>query len=192
MFILSPADCSGIRATRLLRGGGSSAVAGALHGPDGVAIGVLFSSISQLYFRGKLEYAECFASQDETGPAIRIVTPTVGLVRPDLAVRPELFADFAKGSIDVDEETYRTPLLNTARREAGSMGANRVVFLGSLATSKYLEPLREVFSTALYVPRVFVGMGNMKRGSVLLEAVREGRELEYVRAGNWGEPAARR
>ena len=182
MFILSPADCSGPRATRLLEGAGSSQVCKALHGPDGVAIGALFSAISQLYFRGKLEYALHFASHDLAGPAIRIVTPTLGLVPPDLSMTPQLLADFARGSIDASEEAYRAPLLSTARREAQAARNCKIVFLGSVATNKYLEPLTEAFGTALCFPKAFLGLGNMQRGSILLQAVQEQRELEYVEA----------
>lgn len=143
---------------------------------------MLFSAISQLYFRGKLVYAERFASQDQAGRAIRIVTPTLGLVSPDLRVDPGLLSEFAAGSIDPREERYRDPLLATARREGRSLGNGKVVFLGSVATGKYLEPLDQAFGSSLHIPEAFIGMGNMKRGSILLRAVEEERELEYVPA----------
>lgn len=154
-----------------------------MHGPDGVPIGTLFSAISQLYFRGKLTYAECFAPVQDDGPAIRIITPTLGLVAPDLAVGPGLLSDFARGSIDVREEAYLRPLMSTARTEAELLGPSPVIFLGSIATPKYMEPLREAFGSALRVPSAFVGLGNMQRGSMLLNAVEDKRELDYVETG---------
>ena len=180
LFILSPADCSGIRATRLLAGGGHRDVSRELHGPDGVALGTLFSAVSSLYFRGKLEYAQHFAMR--RGGRVRIVTPTRGLVDPGWRVDAAGLREFAKGAVDPRESSYRTPLLASAHREAEELDGAPVVFLGSLATDKYLDPLGVVFGDSISIPRVFVGMGNMKRGSILLNAVEAGQELEYVPA----------
>ena len=122
------------------------------------------------------------ALTSEGGAAVRIVTPTLGLVSPDLPVGPELLSDFATGSIDAEEGAYREPLLESARRDASELGIGAAVFLGSVATPRYVEPLRRVFGPALRIPRAFVGMGNMQRGSILLKAVEANRELEYIEA----------
>lgn len=56
----------------------------------------------------------------------------------------------------------------------------RVVLLGSVATGKYVDLLRPVFGDRLLFPRIFAGAGDMQRGAMLLRAVRENEELEYV------------
>jgi hypothetical protein len=58
------------------------------------------------------------------------------------------------------------------------------VLLGSVATGKYTEPLLEVFGERLLIPKDFVGLGDMSRGSLLLRAVREDEELTYARLAN--------
>ena len=56
----------------------------------------------------------------------------------------------------------------------------RVVLLGSIATSKYVEPLLEVFGDRLLFPAEFVGRGDMSRGGLMLRSARAGAELTYV------------
>jgi hypothetical protein len=56
----------------------------------------------------------------------------------------------------------------------------RFVLLGSVASNKYVEPLLEVFGDRLLYPSEFLGRGDMSRGSLLLRAVREERELAYA------------
>src|ERR1700757_1743531 len=53
VFLLSPANLSGVRAGYLLRENAKSDLASRLR-TNGVALGELFSFISGLYFRGKL------------------------------------------------------------------------------------------------------------------------------------------
>jgi hypothetical protein len=52
--------------------------------------------------------------------------------------------------------------------------------LGSVATGKYVDVMRPALGSRLYFPAAFAGRGDMSRGSVLLRAVRDGRELEYA------------
>ncbi len=54
IFLLSPANCNGRRATQALSPNASFALAAALRSPDGAPLGELFSFVSGLYFRGKL------------------------------------------------------------------------------------------------------------------------------------------
>ena len=70
VFLLSPANLNGKRGERLRSGASTHAIARALHGPEGVPIGELFTFISSLYFRGKLTYARHFG---DTG-SVHIIT----------------------------------------------------------------------------------------------------------------------
>jgi len=54
------------------------------------------------------------------------------------------------------------------------------VLLGSIASSKYVDPLLEVLGTRVLFPADFVGRGDMSRGGLLLRAARDGVELGYV------------
>jgi hypothetical protein len=82
-----------------------------------------------------------------------------------------------------DNPHFTAPLLRHASEllEAHD-AATRFVLLGSIATNKYVEPLREVFGARLLFPIEFEGRGDMSRGSLLLRAAREKRELAYTEA----------
>ena len=54
-----------------------------------------------------------------------------------------------------------------------------MVLLGSIATSKYVEPLLKTFDQRLLFPSTFVGRGDMSRGGLMLRSVREAVELAY-------------
>jgi len=54
------------------------------------------------------------------------------------------------------------------------------VLLGSIATTKYLEPLKSVLGPRLRIPREFIGRGDMSRGALMLRCAAEGRELTYI------------
>jgi hypothetical protein len=56
VFVLSPANCNGVRARCLLRKSSSSKLAKCLRG-SGVPLSEVFSFVSSLYFRGKISYA---------------------------------------------------------------------------------------------------------------------------------------
>ncbi len=172
-FILSPANCGGPRAGRLL----ARLRSGADPAPT---LGEGFSEISALYFRGKLRYAERFARPRPGQSPIAVITPSHGLLSTDAALDPDLLEAFAAGRIDEEHLPYRLTLDRDLTGLREGMGPDdRVVFLGSLATRKYAGPL-EALGMALAVPRRFVGLGNMQRGSLLLERARTGRELEYM------------
>src|SRR5438093_13766187 len=57
-----------------------------------------------------------------------------------------------------------------------------IILLGSIASGKYLEILTHVLGDRLRVPAVFIGLGDMSRGGLLLRCVREQRGLEYISA----------
>jgi hypothetical protein len=188
VFLLSPAHCGGKRARLVLDEHATSDVATRdlatrLRAPRGAAIGDVFSFLSGLYFRGKLAYARHFARAPEGADGVLVITPTRGLVLPESPVTLTALREFAAVDVDPAERRYREPLERGARRLAKRVGTRcEVVLLGSVATGKYLEVLRDVLGRRLHYPAAFVGIGDMSRGGLMLRCVREGRELEYVRA----------
>lgn len=182
IFLISPANAKGTRGTRLLRPGSSSALAERLRRPEGVPLGEVFTFLSTLYFRGKAAYGERFASPPASLPGTLVIAPGLGL-RP--LSHPVTFDELTRMTkVDVHERNVRHAdvlAADAARllREAG--GSTEFVLLGSLATSKYVQPLLGVFGYRLLFPCAFVGQGDMSRGELLLRAVRDGKELEYDR-----------
>ncbi len=61
IFLLSPANCNGVRAGWILRPEARSELAQRLRNPEGASLAEVFSFLSALYFRGKLAYARAFA-----------------------------------------------------------------------------------------------------------------------------------
>lgn len=171
VFLISPARCNSVRAGQLVTST-TSAMAQRLRGP-GAPLGEVFAYLSALYFRGKLTYAQRFAT-DVTG--VRVMAPGLGLRDPNSVI----FADDlqAMGTVEVESESFIRPL----RRDADKLAARpgNVVLLGSIATGKYIKTLLEVFGERLVFPSSFVGRGDMSRGGLLLRAARDGNELEYV------------
>lgn len=66
------------------------------------------------------------------------------------------------------------------RSRSRTRWSRNVVLLGSIATGKYADTLLAVLGERLVFPALFVGRGDMSRGGLLLRAVRDGRELDYV------------
>ena len=58
----------------------------------------------------------------------------------------------------------------------------RVVLLGSVATSKYVEVLGDALGARLHFPSDFIGRGDMSRGALMLRSAESGVELEYITA----------
>jgi hypothetical protein len=178
VFLLSPAYCGGRRATYLLRPGSTLPLAQRL--ADGtLTLGEAFAFMSGLYFRGKLTYARRFAPE-----AVFVITPTRGLLAPDVAVTPDLLHEFAAVDVSADDHRYRRPLersLKTlTRRHAPD---TRYVLLGSIATGKYVDVLTALLAGRLHFPADFVGRGDMSRGGLLLRQADAGVELDYVAFG---------
>jgi hypothetical protein len=157
-----------------------------LRGNEGVAIGEIFAFVSGLYFKGKLLYALTFARPPEpgaplTGSGALVITPTAGLRPAETRVTAEALRAFAGVDIAANDPRYRAPLLASARALNEEIGpACEVVLLGSIASAKYVDVLRDVFGRRLLFPLSFVGRGDMSRGGLLLRCVRSGEELEYV------------
>ncbi len=186
IFLLSPANCSGIRARQILSPNARFELAVALRSRKGAMLGDVFAFISGLYFRGKLTYAMRFAAPPErdnpiVGLGVQVITPNAGLRSPDVYVTHKAVTAFADGDVHQSNANYRRPLEKRARALLGEIGPDcEVVLLGSVASPKYVDVLTAIFGDRLLFPIDFVGRGDMSRGGLLLRKAREGVELPYV------------
>ncbi len=148
-----------------------------------LSLGDAFAFMSGLYFRGKLAYATAFGRRDAGGPATYVITPTRGLQSPDLPITRALVEEFAAVDVADDEPRYFRPLVADAKALAAALPeCARVVLLGSVATSKYVEVLGDALGTRLHFPSDFIGRGDMSRGALMLRRAESGVELEYIAA----------
>jgi hypothetical protein len=186
IFLLSPANCSGPRAQMVLSPNARFDLARRLREGQGVAIGEVFAFVSGLYFKGKLAYALEFARPPEpgaplTGSGALVITPSAGLRPAETRVTAEALEAFARVDIAANDPRYTAPLVASAGALAEEIGdVCEVVLLGSIASSKYVDVLTQVFGERLLFPSEFVGRGDMSRGGLLLRCVRAGQELTYV------------
>jgi hypothetical protein len=178
IFLLSPAHSGGKRAALLLREQAEFPLALRLRSPDGISLGEAFSFMSGLYFRGKITYASRFGRPPAGTAAAQVITPNRGLLPADTRVGLEDLRAFGSVDIRPDDPRYREPLIRDVLRLTGDVGVE-LVLLGSVATGKYVDVLLGVASERLLFPRDFAGRGDMSRGALLLQAVRDGRELAY-------------
>jgi len=179
VFLLSPASTAGKRCQQLLAGDASFELALRLR-HDRVSLGEVFSFLSALYFRGKLTYAKRFAAPPPGCPGVWVITPSRGLVDPDVGLTLADLNEFAAVSIDAEDARYAEPLRAAASDLRGKLTrGSEVVLLGSIATAKYVDVLLPLFAKSLLFPSDFVGRGDMSRGGLLLRAAREGAELGY-------------
>lgn len=185
VFVLSPANLSGLRGERILDRRGTAPFMDALRGGDPVPIGDVYAFVSSLYYRGKRLYAEAFGRPPSDGPATLVITPSRGLVPDRARVGLDDLAEFASCEIDASNPTYVDALTRSAvALDRDLRGRSRVILLGSIASDKYVGPLSRVFGPRLFFPRAFIGRGDMSRGGLLLRCVANDRELEYVPALN--------
>jgi hypothetical protein len=186
VFLLSPANCSGLRAKMVLSERAQFDLAQRLRSGEGVAIGEVFAFISGLYFKGKLAYSLEFARPPEPGAPIAgsgalIITPSAGLRPVETRVDADALRAFAGVDIATNDPRYRAPLLASAKALDDEVGPDcDVVLLGSIASAKYVDVLTEVFGQRLRFPIEFVGRGDMSRGGLMLRCVRAREELTYV------------
>lgn len=180
IFLLSPAHCGGKRAGYLFNDGARFDLAQRIRQPGGVALGEVFSFVSGLYFRGKLAYASAFGRAPEGVSASLVITTNRGLIPADTSVTLADLRDMGCVDIAEDEHRYRRPLARDARALAKVAGEPEVVLLGSVATGKYVDVLREALGRRLLFPSEFVGRGDMSRGGLMLRCVAERKELTYV------------
>ena len=177
----SPANCAGKRAQMLMSERSSFPLARQLR-DRGASLGAVFSFMSALYFRGKLAYASSFANPPSDLPGTLVVTPGSGLRSPDEILTLDDLKEIARVKVDEQNGPYRKPLERDANRLAESISLNcEAVFLGSVATSKYLGILESAFRERLRFPIDFVGRGDMSRGGLMLRCVEQGEELTYVK-----------
>jgi hypothetical protein len=181
VFLLSPAHCSGKRAGFLLRKDGRSLLAQRLRSSEGATIGEVYTFMSGLYFRGKLAYARAFASAPDGCGGVQVIVPGLGLRPPEAVIDLEGLRAIARVPVDPDIRRFTSPLRRDAAELAARLsGEATTVLLGSIATPKYLQPLRRALGSRLRFPLEFLGRGDMSRGALLLRCVAEGRELTYV------------
>jgi hypothetical protein len=173
IFLISPARSDGQRAQWLTRPLARFELARRVQIGD-ATLGEVFAFCSGLYFRGKLTYACHFASS----PRVQIITPSRGLVAPEMRVGLQELSEFASVDVDSSEPRFTGPLQASAAALAES--ADEVVLLGSIATGKYVETLLPIFGERLLFPAEFVGRGDMSRGGLLLRQAKLGEELAYI------------
>ncbi|MDP9120714.1 MAG: hypothetical protein M3O15_04995 [Acidobacteriota bacterium] len=182
VFVLSPASTAGERSRQLAAPRASFELAQRFQSPEGVPIAEAFRFMSALYFRGKIAYAERFASPPAGAldDGILVIAPGYGLVHPGWRLTRERMARLRETAVDLRVPGYTGPLAETARDLERRLSQDtRVVLLGSIATGKYLDVLAPVLGDRLLFPTVFAGTGDMRRGSLMLQAVREDQELAY-------------
>ena len=180
IFLLSPANLAGIRAGYVLNASADFELACRLR-REGLPLGELFSFVSGLYFRGKLAYARAFVTAPAGHPGVFVITTMAGLLRPDTVVTIDQLREWAANDIDASDRKYRAALDRDCGLLREMLGdSTDVVLLGSIATSKYVDPLLEVFREQLLFPADFVGRGDMSRGGLMLRSVEADQELTYA------------
>jgi hypothetical protein len=186
IFLLSPASTEGLRAQQLTSPRARFGAAERYRSPDGVTIGEAFTFMSSLYFRGKIGYARHFAApppelalgiQDD---GILVIAPGFGLVPPSWRITAEEMKKLRRTPVDLKSRAYCAPMKKHVEQLRDLAPAAWVVLLGSVATGKYVDLLLPALGDRLLFPRDFAGAGDMKRGGMMLRAVREDRELPYV------------
>lgn len=180
IFLLSPAHCGGKRAALLLNERASFPLAVRLRSPAGATLGETFSFLSGLYFRGKLSYANHYARPPAGEPGVQVITTDRGLLPADAMIGTTDLVEFGSQDIESKLPGYRRPFERDVTRLRERDDAE-VVLLGSIATGKYVDVLLDLLGNRLLFPSDFVGRGDMSRGALLLQAVRERSELTYER-----------
>jgi hypothetical protein len=186
IFLLSPANCAGRRASMVMSERATFDLAAQLRTRDGAPLGDVFAFLSGLYFRGKLAYARAFARPPDpespiSGAGSFVITPNAGLRAINTLVTIDALRNFARVDIAIDNPRYRKPLEQSARALAQDIGPDcRVILLGSIASPKYVEVLQSIFEERLLFPSDFVGRGDMSRGGLMLRCVSSAEELAYV------------
>jgi hypothetical protein len=180
IFLLSPANTAGKRASYLFNESATFELARQLRTPAGATIGETFAFLSGLYFRGKLAYAHRFASAPTESHGAWVITTSRGLVRSDTFITLADLRAMSQVSIHPDEPLYRKPLQDSSRALFKSHPRAQFILLGSVASGKYLDILADIFCDQLFFPQPFAGLGDMARGGMMLRHVRENREMEYV------------
>jgi hypothetical protein len=180
VFLLSPAKAGGPRYSMLTAERANFDLA--IRVREGTAtLGEIYSFISGLYFRGKMVYTTTFGATPPGIPSRLVIVPGAGLIPPETPVTIDQLRAIAEIPVDQSNKVYRDTLLDAAKlidRHAGPSCS--YVLLGSVASTKYTQPLLEVFGERLLFPADFVGRGDMSRGGLMLRCARSQTELDYV------------
>jgi hypothetical protein len=180
IFLLSPAYAGGERARMVLRDQAQFELARRLR-DKGASVAEVFTFLSGLYFRGKIAYADAFAQPPRGMPGVLVITPTRGLIDARTRIRLDDLREFAAVDIHEDDPRYRLPIERDARRLALKLSTeSEVIFLGSIATGKYVDVLLANFGQRLRFPADFVGRGDMSRGGLMLRCATDRQELSYL------------
>lgn len=180
IFLLSPANVSGIRGTMVAGKSAKFELAVRLR-EQGLPLSELFSFISGLYFRGKMAYVSAFGEFSSGTPSAYVIMAGRGLVLPETVVTQSEFRKLSSVPVDHRDLRFRRPLERDARALFEMVGPDcEVVLLGSIATPKYVEPLLGIFGARLLFPLEFAGRGDMSRGGLMLRCAREKVQLTYV------------
>lgn len=180
VFLLSPARIGGRRSEILLRPEADFDLAIRLR-EGKISIGEAYEFISGLYFRGKLAYANLFATPPSGLPGAMVIVPGLGLLPADTPTTTTQLLGTGKIPVEEDNKAYSLPLLRDAALLDARGGVScQYVLLGSIATPKYTRPLTNVFGERLLFPGDFVGRGDMSRGGLMLRCVQSREELAYI------------
>ena len=152
-----------------------------LRSEGGVTIADVFIFLSGLYFRGKIAYANTFASPAKGNCGVFVITPTRGLVDARSTITLRDLREFAAVEIDEEDPRYRKPLEQSVRRLAKTLPRDcDIILLGSIATRKYVEVFLKHFEKRLRFPADFIGRGDMSRGGLMLRCAVDRTELRYI------------
>ncbi|MEP7002004.1 MAG: hypothetical protein ABI969_16065 [bacterium] len=181
VFLLSPARSDGARARMLLNPSATFDLARKLRSTEGAPLGEVFSFLSGLYFRGKLEYACAHTDAAQQHSRIKVITSNRGLCSPLDQVTHDDLATFSTVDVAGGDPRYLAPLERDVDRLSQTLAAStNIVLLGSIATGKYVDTLLEKFGERLLFPAEFVGRGDMSRGGLLLRHARALTSLTYT------------
>lgn len=179
--MLSPANLSGKRAALVLDPRARFPLARQLHSSEGAPLGEVFSFVSGLYFRGKVQYSRRFGGLPGGIAGGLVISPAEGLRFLDERVTAARLREWARVDVDARNPAFTEDLIGHGHELWRTLGESaRYVLLGSVATDKYKEPLTQVFHQRLLFPIDFVGRGDMSRGALMLRAASAGVELEYA------------
>jgi hypothetical protein len=150
---------------------------------EGAPLGDVFAFISGLYFRGKTAYCSAFAAPPPGVPGSLVITAGRGLLPLETRISFSDMRAIASVPIELTNPVYRSALERDALQLFRTLPVDcDVVLLGSIATSKYLDPLMDIFGSRLLFPSEFVGRGDMSRGGLMLRCAQDGAELNYIPA----------
>jgi hypothetical protein len=181
IFVLSPAWAGGRRAQMILSERAQFELAKKLRSKRGATIAEVFTFLSGLYFRGKIAYANTFASRPNGDCGVFVITPTRGLVDARSTITLSDLREFSTVNIDEADPRYRKPLEKTVRQLAKTLPRDcDIVLLGSIATGKYVDVFLKHFKERLRFPSDFVGRGDMSRGGLMLRCAADRQELRYI------------